>query len=221
MTKKGYWQIDMDDVTVSGESVSSVKSAILDSGTSLLVGPSEDVKAIASKVVGVFLLACCSFRDDFVGIFFFFFAIFFRSGCLFVQLLVLFLFCLLFSCVLFTLAVFFFLLALVFFFFFSFLRVFCLSGVSFHFSCALMLPITSRLMRRSEEVDTDAYGFVCLITFFFPRPSYRISAVVISVSMFPMREPSNQDQVRLVTTAEYIGCCVYRRSPLLWSSVIF
>ena len=115
MTKKGYWQIDMDDVTVSGESVSSVKSAILDSGTSLLVGPSEDVKAIASKVVGVFLLAC-SFRDDFLGIFFFFFfAIFFRSGCMFVQLLVLFLFCLLFSCVLFTLAVFFFLLALVFF----------------------------------------------------------------------------------------------------------
>eukprot|EP00904_Undaria_pinnatifida_P002144 jgi/Undpi1/11930/HiC_scaffold_4.g01629.m1 len=53
VTKKGYWQIDMDDVTVSGESVSSVKSAILDSGTSLLVGPSEDVKAIASKVGAV------------------------------------------------------------------------------------------------------------------------------------------------------------------------
>ena len=54
VTKKGYWQIDMEDVTVSGQSVTSVKSAILDSGTSLLVGPSEDVKAIASKVVGAF-----------------------------------------------------------------------------------------------------------------------------------------------------------------------
>lgn len=54
VTKKGYWQIDMEDVKVSGESVTTVKSAILDSGTSLLVGPSEDVKAIASKVVGSF-----------------------------------------------------------------------------------------------------------------------------------------------------------------------
>lgn len=51
VTKKGYWQIDMDDVTVSGESITSVNSAILDSGTSLIVGPSEDVKAIAAKVV--------------------------------------------------------------------------------------------------------------------------------------------------------------------------
>lgn len=51
VSKKGYWQIDMDDVDVAGTSVSSVKSAILDSGTSLLVGPTEDVKAIAAKVV--------------------------------------------------------------------------------------------------------------------------------------------------------------------------
>lgn len=41
----------MDDVSLSGDSVTSVTSAILDSGTSLLVGPAEDVKAIASKVV--------------------------------------------------------------------------------------------------------------------------------------------------------------------------
>lgn len=53
VSKKGYWQIDMDDVTVSGESVTSVTSAILDSGTSLLVGPSADVKEIASKVVSL------------------------------------------------------------------------------------------------------------------------------------------------------------------------
>ncbi len=41
----------MDDVDVSGTSVSDVKAAILDSGTSLLVGPTEDVKKIAAKVV--------------------------------------------------------------------------------------------------------------------------------------------------------------------------
>jgi len=43
----------MDDVDVSGTSVSDVKAAILDSGTSLLVGPTEDVKKIAAKVVRV------------------------------------------------------------------------------------------------------------------------------------------------------------------------
>ena len=63
----------MDDVDVAGTSVSSVKAAILDSGTSLLVGPTEDVKAIAAKVVRegswinlrrlflLFLLSCRGF----------------------------------------------------------------------------------------------------------------------------------------------------------------
>lgn len=51
VSKKGYWQIEMDDVALSGNSVASTKSAILDSGTSLLVGPTEDVKAIAAEVV--------------------------------------------------------------------------------------------------------------------------------------------------------------------------
>ncbi|CAM9556089.1 unnamed protein product [Ectocarpus sp. 4 AP-2014] len=66
VTKKGYWQIDMDNVDVSGSSVTSVKSAILDSGTSLLVGPKEDVKKIASKVGaisfmnGEYLMPCSS-----------------------------------------------------------------------------------------------------------------------------------------------------------------
>lgn len=51
VSKKGYWQLEMDDVTVSGESIASVKSAIVDSGTSLLVGPTEAVDKIASQAV--------------------------------------------------------------------------------------------------------------------------------------------------------------------------
>lgn len=51
VSKRGYWQIEMDDVHLSGGSVTSTKSAIVDSGTSLLTGPSEDVKMIASQVV--------------------------------------------------------------------------------------------------------------------------------------------------------------------------
>ena len=38
-------------MTVDGESIASVKSAIIDSGTSLLVGPTDAVKAIAAKAV--------------------------------------------------------------------------------------------------------------------------------------------------------------------------
>ncbi|CAM9190401.1 unnamed protein product [Pylaiella littoralis] len=66
VSKKGYWQIEMDSVDVAGDSVTSVTSAILDSGTSLLVGPSEDVKEIASKVGAVqfingeYLMPCSS-----------------------------------------------------------------------------------------------------------------------------------------------------------------
>lgn len=68
VSKKGYWQIEMDSVDVAGDSVTSVTSAILDSGTSLLVGPSEDVKEIASKVVRACVRVCvratvsCSWR---------------------------------------------------------------------------------------------------------------------------------------------------------------
>lgn len=51
VSKKGYWQIDLDGVSLKGQEVSSVKSAIVDSGTSLLVGPTEEVKEIAHKVV--------------------------------------------------------------------------------------------------------------------------------------------------------------------------
>ena len=45
-----YWQINMDAVKLGSDSVSSVKSAIVDSGTSLLAGPKADVAKIAAKL---------------------------------------------------------------------------------------------------------------------------------------------------------------------------
>ena len=45
-----YWQIKLDAVKLGSDSVSSVKSAIVDSGTSLLAGPKDDVAKIAAKL---------------------------------------------------------------------------------------------------------------------------------------------------------------------------
>merc|ERR1711948_164290 len=46
----GYWQVALGDAKLGGVSVSSTKSAIVDSGTSLLAGPTAEVKAIAEKL---------------------------------------------------------------------------------------------------------------------------------------------------------------------------
>jgi len=50
LSSETYWQINMDAVKLGSDSVSSVKSAIVDSGTSLLAGPKADVAKIAAKL---------------------------------------------------------------------------------------------------------------------------------------------------------------------------
>jgi len=50
LSSETYWQVALDDVKLGGVSVSSTRSAIVDSGTSLLAGPSAEVKAIAEKL---------------------------------------------------------------------------------------------------------------------------------------------------------------------------
>merc|ERR1711865_759460 len=46
----GYWEIKMDDFKVNGQSVTSVRKGIVDSGTSLLAVPTADMKKIAAAV---------------------------------------------------------------------------------------------------------------------------------------------------------------------------
>jgi hypothetical protein len=46
----GYWEIVLDDVQVNGASISSAKRGVVDSGTSLMVVPSNEIKAIADAV---------------------------------------------------------------------------------------------------------------------------------------------------------------------------
>jgi hypothetical protein len=46
----GYWEIALDDVQVNGASISSSKRGVVDSGTSLMVVPTDEVKNIADAV---------------------------------------------------------------------------------------------------------------------------------------------------------------------------
>lgn len=48
-----YWELKMDSFAAEGASVSSTMAAIIDSGTSLLAGPTADVAALATKIGAV------------------------------------------------------------------------------------------------------------------------------------------------------------------------
>merc|ERR1711988_1406349 len=48
--KTGYWALAMDDLKLNGTSLTSVKKAIVDSGTSLLAVPTDEMKKIAEAV---------------------------------------------------------------------------------------------------------------------------------------------------------------------------
>jgi len=50
LVSEDYWSIKLDDMKVGTESMSSTTKAIVDSGTSLLAGPVDDVTKIAAKV---------------------------------------------------------------------------------------------------------------------------------------------------------------------------
>lgn len=50
LSHESYWEIPLQDMQIKGASVTSVKSAIIDTGTSLLTAPVADVKKIAADV---------------------------------------------------------------------------------------------------------------------------------------------------------------------------
>lgn len=50
LTSETYWETSLDGFTIDGKSVSSVTNVVLDTGTSLLAGPTDEVKAIATSV---------------------------------------------------------------------------------------------------------------------------------------------------------------------------
>jgi len=50
LSAETYWQVALDGVKFGSDSVSTTKRAIVDSGTSLLAGPKDEVAAIAAKL---------------------------------------------------------------------------------------------------------------------------------------------------------------------------
>jgi len=50
LDQETYWHVPMDDMQVNGDSVTSEKAAVIDTGTSLIAGPSDEVRALAKKV---------------------------------------------------------------------------------------------------------------------------------------------------------------------------
>jgi cathepsin D len=50
VTKKAYWQITVDSMKVNGEKVANEFQAIADTGTSLIVGPTEDIDQLNQMV---------------------------------------------------------------------------------------------------------------------------------------------------------------------------
>merc|ERR1711988_1886350 len=50
LSSEDYWSVALDGITLEGKAIGSTKKAIVDSGTSLLAGPTEEVNAIAKAL---------------------------------------------------------------------------------------------------------------------------------------------------------------------------
>jgi len=53
VTKQAYWQIAVESVSVKGANIATAFQVAVDSGTSLITGPSQDIKALAKAVGAV------------------------------------------------------------------------------------------------------------------------------------------------------------------------
>lgn len=73
--EKGYWAIKMEQFGINNERLGDVRTAVVDTGTSLIIAPAEDAQAIHSKIPGSAPVGDstynipCSFRDSDMEIF--------------------------------------------------------------------------------------------------------------------------------------------------------
>jgi len=72
LKKENYWLVNMDNLSFGGTKSTTIVNAIVDSGTSLIVGPPDDVKAIAAiegateVMNGEYSVSCSSTMKDMV-----------------------------------------------------------------------------------------------------------------------------------------------------------
>jgi len=64
--KTGYWAVTMDDAKIDGTSMTTVKKAIIDSGTSLLAVPTDEMKKIADKLGAKSVLPIPPFNKEYM-----------------------------------------------------------------------------------------------------------------------------------------------------------
>lgn len=50
LTNETYWEFKLDGMSINGKSITNVRRAVADSGTSVLAGPTDEVKALAALV---------------------------------------------------------------------------------------------------------------------------------------------------------------------------
>merc|ERR1712023_472557 len=50
LSSKDYWSVKLDGLKLNGDAIGSTQKAIVDSGTSLMAGPTEEVSAIAKAL---------------------------------------------------------------------------------------------------------------------------------------------------------------------------
>jgi len=62
---KCYWEVALDDLKVNGASVSTARKGVVDSGTSLLAGPTAEVKKIAKALGGKTVLPIPPFNKEY------------------------------------------------------------------------------------------------------------------------------------------------------------
>lgn len=69
LSSETYWQVALDGISINGASVTTVKNAIIDTGTSLLAGPTSEIKKIAKLcgatpfLKGEYLIPCSKKTD--------------------------------------------------------------------------------------------------------------------------------------------------------------
>ena len=66
---QGYWQINIDGLYLSGQRIASAIDAIVDSGTSMILGDTTTVQAFYDQIPGSYLIGSGYYSSKDIGLF--------------------------------------------------------------------------------------------------------------------------------------------------------